>query len=112
MLESTVKGIAKRRDEDIAAFINALLPDYRAVRIENDLRIRIPPIGCRRFSDDDWLIDVGDAYDVMMGFGTAPWHLRELSIKGVTAELFHMEATFEDDDFLINSRCRQMRQKR
>lgn len=99
--ENVLKGIAKGRNQDIAAFMAAFLPTYRALIIgcyfDYLIGISIHRIG----TDDDSINHERFADDVKWfkcysGPWTAPWELVEASAESVSEDWFELLLSFEN----------------
>lgn len=96
--ENILKGVAKGRDEDLLAFVQAFLPTFRPSYVQAVLRHELHLVESEWF-EDQRLIDKFDAYDVFQRFGTAPWTITDLTVQGITADLFRVEVVFQNEDF-------------
>jgi len=96
--ENILKGIAKGRDEDLGAFVEALLPIFRPGYVQAVLRRELHLVESEWFEDQQ-IIDKFDAYDLFLSFDTAPWTITDLTVQGIVADLFRVEFVFQNEDF-------------
>ncbi len=96
--ENILKGVAKGRDEDLGAFVEALLPPFRPSYVQAVLRHELYLAESEWF-EDQRLIGKFDAYDVFQSFGTTPWTITDLTVQGITANLFRIEVVFQNEAF-------------
>jgi hypothetical protein len=95
--ENILKGIAKGRDEDFKAFVDAFLPTFRPGYMQAVLRneLHILEGDCEHQRH----IDTSDAYDVFHSFGTEPWVICDVKVRGHAPDLFRVEVVFENEEF-------------
>lgn len=96
--ENILKGVAKGRDEDLGAFVEALLPTFRPGYAQAVLRHELHLVESEWF-EDQRIIKKFDAYDVFQSFGTTPWTIADLTVQGIAADLFRVEVVFRNEDF-------------
>lgn len=105
--ENILKGVAKGRYEDIGAFVEALLPTFRPGYVQAVLRHELHLVESEWF-EDQRLIDKFGASDVFQSFGTTPWTITDLSVQGITPDLFRVEVVFQNEAF---AQCAQEQAK-
>lgn len=99
--ESVIKGIAACRAEDVQAFLDAFLPDYRAGSISVELQNEFHTFEI----EDSWsrpdtrMISCREIHDVMPGFGTEPWFISDVHAEASSKELFLLEVIFRDSQY-------------
>lgn len=96
--ENILKGVARGRDEDLVAFVQAFSPTFRPGYVQAVLRHELHLVESEWF-EDQRIIDKSDAYDVFQRFGTAPWTITDLAVQGITADLFRVDVVFQNEDF-------------